>query len=42
MEYLGHLITPAGLKPSERNLIAVRGFPVPPNLKHLRQFCLRD
>ena len=38
MEYLGHLITPAGLKPSEHNLIAVREFPVPTNLKHLRQF----
>ena len=38
VEYLGHLITPAGLKPSERNLIAVREFPVPTNLKHLRQF----
>ena len=38
VEYLGHLITPAGLKPIERNLIAVREFPVPTNLKHLRQF----
>ena len=38
VEYLGHLITPAGLKPSECNLTAVREFPVPTNLKHLRQF----
>ena len=38
VEYLGHLITPAGLKPSEHNLNAVREFPVPTNLKHLRQF----
>ena len=38
VEYLGHLITPAGLKPSERNLTAVKEFPVPTNLKHLRQF----
>ena len=38
VEYLGHLITPAGLKPSERDLTAVREFPVPTNLKHLRQF----
>ena len=38
VEYLGHLITPAGLKPSERNLIAVREFPVPTNLKYLKQF----
>jgi len=38
VEYLGHVITPARLKPSECNLIAVREFPVPTNLKHLRQF----
>ena len=38
VEYLGHLITPAGLKPSERNLSAVREFQVSTNLKHLRQF----
>ena len=38
VEYLGHLITLVGLKPSERNLNAVREFPVPTNLKHLRQF----
>ena len=38
VEYLGHLITPAGLKPSERNLTAVREFPVPTNLKHLQEF----
>ena len=38
VEYLGHVIIPAGLKPSEYNLIAVREFPVPTNLKHLRQF----
>ena len=30
--------TPTGLKPSERNLAAVGEFPVPTNLKHLRQF----
>ena len=35
VEYIGHLITPAGLKPSERKLTAVREFPVPTNLKHL-------
>ena len=38
VEYLGHLITPAGLKPNKRNLAAVREFPVPNNLKQLRQF----
>ena len=38
VDYLGHVITPVGLKPSERNLAAVREFPVPTKLKHLRQF----
>ena len=28
MDYLGYLITPAGLKPSERNLTAVRKFQI--------------
>ena len=35
LEYLGYLITPAGLKPSEYNPIAVREFPVLINLRHL-------
>ena len=38
VEYLGHVVTPNGLKPNTRNLTAVREFPVPNNLKHLRQF----
>ena len=38
VEYLGHLITPQGLKPNPRLVTAVRDFPVPQNLKQLRQF----
>ena len=33
--YLGHTITPSGLKPSSHHLLAVKNFPVP---KSLRQF----
>ena len=39
MEYLGHLVTPNGFKPSIRNIEAVKDFPVPTTLKELRQ-CL--
>ena len=38
VEYLGHVVTPQGLKPNNRNLDAVRCFPPPTNLKHLQQF----
>ena len=40
VEYLGHTVTPQGLKLNERNLNAVKEFPVPTNVKrvHLRQF----
>ena len=38
VEYLGHIVTPKGLKPNTRNLIAVKEFPTPSNLKQLRQF----
>ena len=38
VEYLGHVVTPQGLKPNNRNLDAVRCFPPPTNLKNLQQF----
>ena len=39
--YLGHAITPSGLKPSSDHLLAVKNFPVPKDIKSLRQFlCL--
>ena len=41
VEYLGHIVTPQGLKPNQTNLDAVKEFPIPTNLKQLRQFlCL--
>ena len=38
VKYLGHLITPSGLKPSEELVASVREFPRPRNLKELRRF----
>ena len=38
VEYLGHVVTPQGLKPNNRNLDAVKCFPPPTNLKQLQQF----
>ena len=38
VEYLGHLVTPSGLKPNDRNLDAVKHFPTPTTIKQLRQF----
>ena len=38
VEYLGHVVTPGGLKPNNRNLDAVKCFPPPTNLKQLQQF----
>ena len=38
VEYLGHLITPNGLRPNARNLSTVKDFSIPSNLKQLRQF----
>ena len=38
MEYLGHVLTPDGLKPNPALVSAVREFPVPTCLKELRRF----
>ena len=38
MEYLGHILTPDGLKPNPALVSAVQGFSVPTNLKELRRF----
>ena len=38
IEYLGHLVTPMGLKPATHHVQAVVGFTVPTNLKEVRQF----
>jgi hypothetical protein len=36
--YLGHKITPEGIKPDEGKVIAVKNFPVPTNTKQLKGF----
>ena len=38
VEYLGHTVTPCGLRPNKSNVDAVKHFPVPTNIKQLRQF----
>jgi len=38
VKYLGHIVTPQGLKPNARSLDAVREFPVSTNVKQLKQF----
>ena len=36
--YLGHVITPAGLKPNTDRVAAVKDYPAPQNIKELRLF----
>ena len=38
VEYLGHLITPAGLKPNPKQVSAVQQFPAPESVTQVRQF----
>ena len=38
VEYLGHVITPHGLKPNEKLIAAVKVFVPPKNIQELRQF----
>ena len=38
VEYLGHVITPQGLKTAQRHLRAVEEFPVPTSVSSVRQF----
>lgn len=38
VEYLGHIITPSGLKPNPKLVAAVHDFPTPHNLQTLQQF----
>ena len=38
VEYLGHLLTPSGIKPNSKTTRVVTGFSVPQNLKQLRQY----
>ena len=38
VRYLGHTVTPDGLKPNDDQLLAVKGYPPPQNVKELRRF----
>ena len=38
VQYLGHLLTPEGLKPNLSTVLAVRDFPQPSNVREVRQF----
>ena len=38
VEYLGHVITPKGLKPNPRLIAATRQFPVPSSIPDVRRF----
>ena len=38
VEYLGFMVTPEGLKPTQRHTSSISSYPVPINLKELRQF----
>ena len=38
VEYLGHILTPDGLKPAPKLTTAVADFPVPQNVREVRQF----
>lgn len=38
VEHLGHLLTPNGLQPTAKHVTAVKEFPVPQNVREVRQF----
>jgi len=38
VKYLGHTITPTGLKPNDDQVIAVKKYPTPTNVKEVQQF----
>lgn len=38
LEFLGHLVTPSGIRPLDTKVDAIRNFPIPLTLKHLREF----
>ena len=38
VEYLGHVLTPNGLKPNPKRVTAVTNFPIPQSVREVRQF----
>jgi len=38
VQYLGHTITPKGIKPNSDRVVAVQEYPVPTSVKAVRQF----
>ena len=38
VDYLGHVITPSGLKPNHEIVVAVQEFPLPKDIRELRRF----
>jgi hypothetical protein len=38
VEYLGHVVSPEGIRPTEKNVAAVRNFPTPKNVKGVQSF----
>ena len=38
LEYLGHIVTPQGIKPCPSKIKAIESYPVPKNVKQLRSF----
>ena len=38
IEYLGHTLTPEGVKPNKKNVLAITDFPKPKSIKAVRSF----
>ena len=38
VDYFGHVITPSGLKPNHKIVVAVQEFPLPKDIRELRRF----
>ena len=38
IEYLGHTLTPAGVKPNSKKVEAAKNFPIPKNVKEVKSF----
>lgn len=38
VEFLGHIVTPEGIKPNEKKIIAIKKFPIPNTQKEIKSF----